>query len=265
MKNQTSTMNNIHPTAIIDDTAAIDDTAIIGAYCIIGKNVKIGAHTVLKSHVIVGDNTTIGQHNEIYQFASVGEVPQDLKFAGEETFLEIGDYNRIRESCTLHRGTKDGGGLTKIGNHNLFMVNTHIAHDCMVGDYNILANNVGVAGHAHIGNHIIIGGQSGIHQFCHIDDYSMIGGGSIIVKDVAAFVTISGNPAQTHGINKEGMRRKGWSAQTIQNLDKAYRIAFRSSLLKDEVLIKLDKLLSDEPKIALLIQSIQKSKRGLIK
>lgn len=258
-------MNNIHPTAIIDETAIIDKTAIIGAYCIVGKNVKIGAHTVLKNHVIVGDNTTIGQHNEIYQFASIGEVPQDLKFAGEETFLEIGDYNRIRESCTLHRGTKDGGGLTKIGNHNLLMVNTHIAHDCMVGDYNILANNVGVAGHTQIGNHVVIGGQSGIHQFCRIDDYSMIGGGSVIVKDVAAFVMISGNPAKTHGINKEGMKRKGWSPQTIQNLDKAYKIAFRSNLVKNQVVKALNELLSDEPKISLLIQSISNTKRGLVK
>lgn len=258
-------MNNIHPTAIIDETASIDKTAIIGAYCIVGKNVKIGAHTVLKSHVIVGDNTTIGRHNEIYQFASVGEVPQDLKFAGEETFLQIGDYNRIRESCTLHRGTKDGGGLTKIGNHNLLMVNTHIAHDCMVGDYNILANNVGVAGHTQIGNHVVIGGQSGIHQFCRIDDYSMIGGGSVIVKDVAAFVMTSGNPAKTHGINKEGMKRKGWPSQTIQNLDKAYKIAFRSNLIKDQVLKELNQLLPDEPKVALLIQSVSQTKRGLVK
>ena len=255
----------IHPSAIIDDSAMIDETATVGAYCIIGKNVKIGAHTVLKNHVIVGENTTIGQHNEIYQFASIGENPQDLKYAGETTYLEIGDHNCIRESCTLHRGTGDGGGLTKIGHHNLLMVNTHIAHDCVVGDYNVLANNVGVAGHSHIGNYVIIGGQSSIHQFCRIDDYSMIGGASLILKDVVAFVMVSGNPAKTHGINKEGMRRKGWSSQTIKTLDEAYRIVFRQGLIREQAISELNKLLQDEPKVQLLIDSIHKSQRGLVR
>ncbi|WP_114800308.1 acyl-ACP--UDP-N-acetylglucosamine O-acyltransferase [Moraxella canis] len=255
----------IHPTAIIDESAIIDDSAIIGPYCIIGKNSKIGAHTVLRSHVIIGENTTIGAHNDIYQFASVGENPQDLKYAGEPTYLEIGDYNRIREACTIHRGTAQDQGVTRIGNQNLFMVNVHIAHDCLVGDHNVLANNVGIAGHAYIGNHVIIGGQSGVHQFCRIDDYSMIGGASLIVKDVAAYVTVSGNPAKAHGINKEGMRRKGWSQETIKALDQAYRLVFRSGLLRDEALTELEKLVEAEPKVQLLIDSITNSKRGLVR
>lgn len=255
----------IHPTAIIDESAIIDDLAIIGPYCIIGKNSKIGAHTVLRSHVIIGENTTIGAHNDIYQFASVGENPQDLKYAGEPTYLEIGDRNRIREACTIHRGTAQDQGVTRIGNQNLFMVNVHIAHDCWVGDHNVLANNVGVAGHAYIGNHVIIGGQSGVHQFCRIDDYSMIGGASLIVKDVAAYVTVSGNPAKAHGINKEGMRRKGWSQETIKALDEAYRLVFRSGLLRDEALTELKKLVEAEPKVQLLIDSITNSKRGLVR
>ena len=238
---------SIHATAIIDPSAQLDPSVVVGAYCIIGKNVKIGANTVLKSHVIIGDNTTIGEHNEIYQFASVGEVPQDLKFAGEETFLEVGDHNRIRESCTLHRGTAFGGGLTKIGSHN------------------ILANNVGIAGHSHIGNYVIIGGQSGIHQFCHIDDYSMIGGCSLIVKDVAAFVTVSGNPAKVSGLNKEGMRRKGWGKETIAYLEDAYKVVFRSGLLVSDALAKLQELAQIEPKVQLLIDSLTNSKRGLIR
>lgn len=253
----------IHPSAIIDPSAIVDETANIGAYCIIGKNVSIGAHTTLKSHVIVGDNTTIGQHNDIYQFASIGEIPQDLKYKGETTYLEIGDYNCIRESCTFHRGTGDGGGLTKIGSHNLFMVNTHIAHDCMVGDHNVLANNVGVAGHSYIGNHVIVGGQTGVHQFCRIDDYSMIGGATLVLKDVAAFVLVSGNPARTHGINKEGMRRKGWSKQTIETLDKAYRIVFRRGLVVNEAVHQLQELLQIEPKVQLFIDSLQRGGRGL--
>ena len=204
-------------------------------------------------------------HNDIYQFASIGENPQDLKYAGEQTYLEIGDHNRIREACTIHRGTVQDRGITRIGNQNLLMVNVHIAHDCVVGDDNVLANNVGVAGHAHIGNHVIIGGQSGVHQFCRIDDYSMVGGASLIVKDVAAYVMASGNPAKAHGLNKEGMRRKGWSKDTIKALDEAYRLVFRSGLLRDEALDELTKLVEKEPKIQLLIDSINNSKRGLVR
>ena len=255
----------IHPTAIIDKSATIEDSAVIGPYCIVGKNSQIGAHTVLRSHVIIGENTKIGVHNEIYQFASIGENPQDLKYAGEPTYLEIGNYNRIREACTIHRGTVQDRGITRIGNQNLLMVNVHIAHDCVVGDDNVLANNVGVAGHAHIGNHVIIGGQSGVHQFCRIDDYSMVGGASLIVKDVAAYVMASGNPAKAHGLNKEGMRRKGWSKDTIKALDEAYRFVFRSGLLRDEALDELTKLVEKEPKIQLLIDSINNSKRGLVR
>lgn len=255
----------IHPTAIIDKSAMIADSAIIGPYCIVGKNSQIGAHTVLRSHVIIGENTKIGVHNDIYQFASIGENPQDLKYAGEPTYLEIGDHNRIREACTIHRGTVQDRGITRIGNQNLLMVNVHIAHDCVVGDDNVLANNVGVAGHAHIGNHVIIGGQSGVHQFCRIDDYSMVGGASLIVKDVAAYVMVSGNPAKAHGLNKEGMRRKGWSKDTIKALDEAYRLVFRSGLLRDEALDELTKLVEKEPKIQLLIDSINNSKRGLVR
>lgn len=255
----------IHPTAIIDKSAMIADSAIIGPYCIVGKNSQIGAHTVLRSHVIIGENTKIGAHNDIYQFASVGENPQDLKYAGEPTYLEIGDHNRIREACTIHRGTVQDRGITRIGNQNLLMVNVHIAHDCIVGDDNVLANNVGVAGHAHIGNHVIIGGQSGVHQFCRIDDYSMVGGASLIVKDVAAYVMASGNPAKAHGLNKEGMRRKGWSQDTIKALDEAYRLVFRSGLLRNEALDELTKLVKKEPKIQLLIDSINNSKRGLVR
>ncbi|MBE9579314.1 MULTISPECIES: acyl-ACP--UDP-N-acetylglucosamine O-acyltransferase [Moraxella] len=256
---------NIHPTAIIDPSAVIHPTAVIGAYCIVGKNTVIGEDTILKSHVIVGDNTTIGKRNTIFQFASIGEIPQDLKFKGETTYLEVGDDNTIRESCTFHRGTADGGNLTKIGNHNLFMVNTHIAHDCMVGDHNVLANNVGVAGHAHIGNYVIVGGQTGVHQFCRIDDYAMIGGASLILKDVCAFTTVSGNPSTVHGLNKEGMRRKGWSKETIETLDRAYDVMFRSGKIKADVIAELSTWVADEPKVALFIESLQNSKRGLIR
>ncbi len=259
-------MSQIHPTALISPTATIDPTAVIGPYCIVGDEVSIGAHTVLHRHVVVARLTRIGQHNQFYQFASIGEDPQDLKYAGERTWLEIGDHNTIREACSLHRGTAQDATVTKIGNNNLLMVNTHIAHDCTIGDHNVLANNVGIAGHVSIGDHTIIGGNSGIHQFCRVDDYSLIGGASLILKDVAAFTMVSGNPAGAHGLNIEGMRRKDWSKQTIDVLRQAYRIVFRSGLTTAQALdILQQELLPQEPKIQLLIDSLQQSKRGVVR
>lgn len=259
-------MSQIHPTALISSSATIDDTAVIGPYCIIGEEVTIGAHTVLHRHVVVSRFTRIGQHNEIYQFASIGEDCQDLKYAGERTWLEIGDHNIIREACSFHRGTVQDNSLTKIGNNNLFMVNTHIAHDCTIGDNNIFANNVGIAGHVIVGNHTIVGGNSGIHQFCRIDDYSLIGGSSLILKDVAAFTMVSGNPARAHGLNIEGMRRKEWSAHTIEVLRKGYLTVFRSGMTTAQALIILQEdLLYKEPKIQLLIDSLVQSSRGVVR
>ncbi|WLP95374.1 acyl-ACP--UDP-N-acetylglucosamine O-acyltransferase [Psychrobacter sp. M13] len=258
-------MSQIHPTALISSSATIDDTAVIGPYCVIGEEVTIGAHTVLHRHVVVSRFTRIGQHNEIYQFASIGEDCQDLKYAGERTWLEIGDHNIIREACSLHRGTVQDNSLTKIGNHNLLMVNTHIAHDCTIGDSNIFANNVGIAGHVIIGNHTIVGGNSGVHQFCRVDDYSLIGGASLIVKDVAAFTMVSGNPARAHGLNVEGMRRKGWTQETIEVLRQAYITIFRSGLTTKQALDKLQEKVADEPKIQLLIDSLAQSSRGVVR
>ncbi len=258
-------MSQIHPTALISPSAMIDATAVIGPYCIVGDEVTIGAHTVLHRHVVVSKLTRIGKHNQIYQFASIGEDCQDLKYAGERTWLEIGDYNTIREACSLHRGTTQDEGITRIGSHNLLMVNTHVAHDCFIGDHNIFANNVGIAGHVHIGNHTITGGNSGIHQFCRVDDYSLIGGGSLILKDVAAFTMVSGNPAHAHGLNVEGMRRKGWSQETINLLRQAYITIFRSGLTTVQALDVLQEEVLKEPKIQLLIDSIAQSKRGVVR
>lgn len=256
----------IHPTAIIDPSATIHPTANIGAYCIVGENVTIGADTVLRPHVVITKNTRIGERNEIFQFASIGEDCQDLKYKGETTWLEIGDDNRIREACSIHRGTIQDKGLTKIGSRNLLMVNTHIAHDCVVGDDNVIANNVGIAGHVKIGNHIIIGGNSGVHQFCKIDDFALIGGASLILKDVAAFNMVSGNPAKSHGLNIEGMRRKGWSKDTINYLRQAYRLIFRAGLTKDEAIEAVtEQVLPHEPLAQLLLNSLKNSERGLVR
>lgn len=256
----------IHPTAIIDVSAVIAPDVKIGPYCIIGPNVSIDAQTVLHSHVVVAGNTKIGKHNQIFQFASVGEICQDLKYKGEETWLEIGDYNLIREHCSLHRGTAQDRGITRIGSHNLLMVNTHIAHDCVVGDHNIFANNVGVAGHVHVGNHVIIGGNSGIHQFCKIDSYSMVGGASLVLKDIPAYVMVSGNPCHAFGMNVEGMRRKGWSKETIQALREAYKLIYKSGLTTEQAIQQIqDIILPKAAEVQLLIDSLIQSKRGIVR
>ncbi|AWL28612.1 acyl-[acyl-carrier-protein]--UDP-N-acetylglucosamine O-acyltransferase [Acinetobacter defluvii] len=256
----------IHSTAIIDATAQIAADVEIGPYCIIGPNVSIDSGTKLHSHVVVGGFTRIGKDNEIFQFASVGEVCQDLKFQGEETWLEIGDANKIREHCSLHRGTVQDHGLTKIGSHNLLMVNTHVAHDCQIGDHNIFANNVGIAGHVHIGDYVVIGGNSGIHQFCKIDSYSMIGGASLILKDVPAYVMVSGNPAHAFGMNVEGMRRKGWSKNVIQGLREAFKLIYKDNLTTEQAIAKITAdILPEVPEAQRLLDSLIQSKRGIVR
>ncbi|NNH39340.1 acyl-ACP--UDP-N-acetylglucosamine O-acyltransferase [Acinetobacter terrae] len=256
----------IHPTAIIDSSAVIASDVQIGPYCIIGPQVSIGEGTKLHSHVVIGGYTRIGKNNEIFQFASVGEVCQDLKYAGEETWLEIGDHNSIREHCSLHRGTTQDQGLTKIGSHNLLMVNTHIAHDCVVGDHNIFANNVGVAGHVHVGDYVVVGGNSGIHQFCKIDSFSMIGGASLILKDVPAYVMVSGNPAHAFAMNVEGMRRKGWTKDVIQALRQAFKLIYKEGLTTEQAIQQIRaKILPEVPEVQLLVDSLEQSKRGIVR
>lgn len=261
-----SSQNLIHPTAIIDPSAEIASDVQIGPYCIVGPNVTIDAGTKLRSHVVIGGFTKIGKNNDIFQFSSVGEICQDLKYQGEETWLEIGDNNFIREHCTLHRGTVQDNAITKIGSHNLFMVNTHIAHDCVIGDHNIFANNVGVAGHVHIGNYVIVGGNSGIHQFCKVDSYSMIGGASLILKDVPAYVMVSGNPAHAFGMNVEGMRRKGWSKNTIQGLREAFKLLYKANLTTAEAVERIrNEILPEVAEVQLFIDSITSSERGIVR
>lgn len=256
----------IHPTAIIDPTAQLHESVRVGPYSIIGPQVTIDADTVIGPHVVVEGFTKLGQRNRIFQFASVGAECQDLKYKGEDTWLEIGDDNIIREACSLHRGTAQDQSITKIGNHNLLMVNTHVAHDCVIGNHCILANNVGVAGHVHIGDSVIIGGNSGIHQFCRLDSYSMVGGGSLILKDVPAYVMVSGNPAAAHGMNYEGMRRRGWSKETINALRLAFRTVYRQGLTIAEAIETLSQdVLPTYPEVGLLIESLQRSTRGIIR
>jgi UDP-N-acetylglucosamine acyltransferase len=256
----------IHASAIVDPNAEIDPSVEIGPFSVIGANVKIGAGTVVKSHAVINGHTTIGEGNEIYQFASVGEANQDKKYQGEPTKLVIGDNNIIRENATIHRGTIQDNGITQIGNGNLFMASTHVGHDCIVGDNNILANYVALAGHVVIGDSIILGGYTGIHQFCQVASFSMCGMGSMVTKDIPNYVMVSGNPAKAHGMNFEGMRRRGMSKDVIKALRSAYKcIYLKGSKLEDAVKELEQGLALEYEEVAMFLASIKRSKRGIIR
>ena len=221
----------IHKTAIIDPKAKISSGVSIGAFTVIGPNVEIGENTIIQSHVSIIGNTKIGKNNKIYPFASIGNDPQDLKFDGEVTKLEIGDNNKIREYVTINPGTKGGGGLTKIGNNCLFMVSSHIAHDCLVEDNVILANNVPLGGHAHIEENVIIGGNSAVQQFTRVGKSSMIGGMCGVVRDIIPYAMVHGNRSILQGLNLIGLRRKNIPNKEILVLTEAYKEIFKDENL----------------------------------
>ncbi len=209
-------MRKIHATALVDPAAELADDVEVGPYSVVGSSVRIGAGTVLTSHVVVSGRTTIGRGNRFFPFCSIGGVPQDKKYGGEDTELVIGDGNTIRESCTISIGTAQGGGVTRLGSDNWIMAYAHIAHDCVIGDHTILANNATLAGHVTLGDWVIMGGMSAIHQFCAMGPHSMAAGGSIVLRDVPPFVICSGNPAEPHGINTEGLKRRGFERRNDQ-------------------------------------------------
>jgi len=254
----------IHPTAIIDETAKLADNVRVGPFSVIGPHVDIGSGTVIGPHVVISKYTRIGKNNQIFQFSSIGEDPQDLKYAGEETWLEIGDDNRIRESCTLHRGTVQDKSVTRIGNNNLLMAYVHVAHDCQFSNNIVLSTQATVAGHVVIDNGAIVGGLVGIHQFCHIGSHCMLGGGSIILKDVPAYVMTAGNPASAFGMNYEGMKRRGYDKETISNLKEAYKIVYRKNLTLDNALEQLADL-PTSPQLDSFINSVKQSTRGILR
>ncbi|HEX4869560.1 MAG TPA: acyl-ACP--UDP-N-acetylglucosamine O-acyltransferase [Moraxellaceae bacterium] len=255
----------IHPTAIIDPAARLAPDVEVGPYSIIGADVEIGAGTVVGPHVVIKGPTTIGARNRIFQFASVGEDPQDKKFAGEPTRLVIGDDNQIREYVSIHRGTVQDQGLTRIGSRNLLMTSVHIAHDVVMGDDCIVATGTGVAGHVHIGDSVILGGMTGVHQFCRIGSYAMTAGCSLVVKDIPAYVMVGGNPATAYAMNFEGMRRRGWSSETINTLKKAYRIVYRDKLTLEAAVTEAEKLVAECPEVQLFIDSLKASTRGIVR
>ena len=256
--------SSIHPSAIIDPSAEIAEGVTIGPWSIIGPQVKIESGTVIASHVIVKGPCRIGKNNQIFQFCSIGEDCQDKKYSGEETYLEIGDENIFRESCTVHRGTVQDNAVTKIGNRNLFMVNVHVAHDCIIGDDVILANNTALAGHVVIGDRAILGGFTAVHQFCHIGTSVMCGAGTVILKDIPAYVMANGNPAKPHGINSEGLKRRGYDSNQIIQIKRAYKTIYRQQLTVDQALTQL-KSEKDNPNISVLINSLENATRGIIR
>ena len=255
----------IHPTAIVDEGAKIGPEVTIGPFSIVGKNVEIGARTVLKSHVVVNGFTQIGQDNLIFQFTSIGEVNQDLKYAGEDTKLIIGDHNSIREGCSIHRGSVQGGGVTRIGNHNLLMGNTHIGHDGLVGNHCIFANNATLAGHVTVDDHAIIGGMTAVHQWCTIGAHVMVGGCSGVVQDVPPYVIAQGNHASPYGVNIEGLKRRGFSKEALHAIRNAYKLLYRSGRPLEEVKPEIAALAKEHSEVQPFYDFFARSTRGLIR
>ncbi|MDK9559825.1 acyl-ACP--UDP-N-acetylglucosamine O-acyltransferase [Gallibacterium anatis] len=256
---------NIHPTAIVEEGAVIAENVVIGPFCIVEKTVEIGANTVLNSHIVVKGKTKIGENNHIFQFATIGEVNQDLKYAGEATETVIGNNNRIREHVTIHRGTVQGGGITKIGDNNLFMVNAHIAHDCQIKNNCILANNATLAGHVQLDDFVIVGGMSAIHQFVIVGAHVMLGGGSMVSQDVPPYVMAQGNHARPFGINIEGLKRRGFDKPTLHVIRSVYKLIYRSDKTLEEIMPEIEQIAATESSISFFIDFFKRSTRGIIR
>lgn len=254
---------SIHPTAIVAPGAQIDPSVEIGPYAIIGPKVKIGAGTTVGAHTVIEGSTTIGERNRIFHLASIGAPPQDLKYAGEDTKLVIGNENSVREFTTIHIGTAGGGGLTQVGNRNLFMACSHVAHDCSVGNGCVLANSVALAGHVEIGDFVILGGLSAVHQFTRIGNHAFISGGSMVAMDVPPYCTAQGDRAELAGLNTVGLTRHGFTEDQISRVKDAYRILFRSKLGLNEALANLRAEHGGHSEIDLLLEFISQSKRGI--
>ncbi|CAD6510338.1 acyl-ACP--UDP-N-acetylglucosamine O-acyltransferase [Candidatus Profftia tarda] len=255
----------IHPSAIVEDGAVIHASVYIGPFCYVGPKVKIYEGTILKSHVVVNGITKIGCNNKIYQFSSIGEVNQDLKYASEPTCVEIGDRNLIREHVTIHRGTSQGANLTKVGSDNLLMINAHIAHDCIIGNHCILANNVTLGGHVMVDNFTTIGGMTAVHQFCVIGAHVMVGGCSGVVQDIPPYVLAQGNHAIPFGINTKGLKRRGFDKEALHMVRNVYNILYRSGQTLGDAKLEITKLAKRHADIKLFIDFFNRSKRGIIR
>lgn len=256
----------IDSTAVISSEAALAPDVEVGAYAVVGPNVTVGAGSVIGPHVRIEGPTSIGERNHFVGQASVGTAPQDLKFKGERTELRIGNDNTFREFVTINRGTTGGGGVTTIGSNNFFMAYSHVAHDCHIGNGTIFANNATLAGHVEVGDFSTIGAFSAVHQFCRVGDHAFIGGGSICTQDVLPFVKTVGNrPAKTYGVNTIGLERKGFTKETIEALQRAYRILTRSKMLLQDALDKIEAELGFHAEVRYFAEFVRESKRGVIR
>ena len=255
---------NIHPTAIVHPKAMLDSSVQVGAYSVIGEHVQIDAGTHLASHVVVDGHTTIGKHNQISQFTSLGAAPQDKKYQGEPTRLEIGHHNTIREFCTFNRGTMQDKGVTKVGDHNWLMACVHIAHDCVVGHHTILANNASLAGHVEIGDYTFLGGYTLVHQFCKVGSYVITAASAVVFQDIPPYMMTSGGfGARPITVNVEGLKRHGFSASSISNIKRAYKILYRQGNSLEQACAEIKAMQSSVPELTLLLSFIRASQRRL--
>ena len=256
---------SIHPTAIVHPGARIAEGVEIGAYSVIGEHVEIGEGTRIGPHVVVEGHTRIGRNNRIFQFCSIGSEPQDKKYAAEPTRLEIGDGNTIREFCSFSTGTAQDKGLTRVGNDNWIMAYVHVAHDCLVGNNTIFANNATLAGHVSVGDWAILGGFTGVHQFVRVGAHSFCGVGTVLLQDLPPFVTVSGNPASPHGINSEGLKRRGYTSEGITAIKRAYKTLYRSGLPLAEARAQIAEAAQGVPELQLFSDFIADSGRGIVR
>ncbi len=255
----------IHPSAIIDEGARLAPGVSVGPWSIIGADVEIGENTRIDAHVVINGPTRIGRDNHIYPFNALGDAPQDKKYAGEKSRLEIGDGNTIREFCTFNRGTDDGGGLTRIGDDNWIMAYVHIAHDCELGNHTILANGSTLAGHVRVEDHVILGAFTVVHQFCAIGAHSFSAMSTVILKDVPPYVTVSGNSASPHGLNGEGLKRRGFTTHSLLQLKRAYKVLYKQRLTVEQALRELRVMASECDEIVPLVAFLENSSRGIVR
>ena len=251
--------------AIVSPGAQLAPDVTVGPFSIIGPQVQIGPRTVIGPHVVVNGSTTIGADNRIFQFASIGDAPQDKKYGGEPTRLVIGDRNVFRESCTINRGTVHDKGVTRIGDDNLFMAYSHVAHDCLIGNNTVFANSVAMGGHVEVGDWAILGGLVAVHQYAKIGAHAFLGGGAILSRDVPPYVMVAGNPAVPHGVNVEGLRRRGFTDEQIRHIRDAYRVLYRSELKLSDALAQLAPLAEGRPEIGAFVDFIRSSTRSLVR
>ncbi len=256
---------NIHPTAIVHPGARLGANVEIGAYSLVGEHVEIADNTWIGPHVVIGGHTRIGRDNRIFQFSSIGEMPQDKKYANEPTQLEIGDRNTIREFCTFNRGTVQDAGVTRLGNDNWIMAYVHLAHDCQVGNNTIFANNAQLAGHVHVGDWAILGGFTAVHQFVRIGAHSMTAMGSALLQDLPPYVMAAGNTAAPHGINSEGLKRRGFSAEAVSAIRRAYKTLYKSGLKLDEARAAIAAEVAAVPELAVLDRFLAHPGRGIVR